>query len=161
MEIKVYRCPNNFGTPGAIFVDDTEICLSLEPHTPKEGETRIKGNCAAPLGKYKVIPRFEGEVFGWMKEKIPDVALYGIPHIMNIDGLTYAYWINGRGIQPEQDVLIHIGNKLSDTLGCLLTGTAADSENTMTGSTVAFQKLFDIIKEPMKNGNLTIEYSEV
>jgi len=160
MEILVKREPNTEGTPGQIFVDGTEICFSLEPYTPKENETHYKGKCAAPIGKYKVVPRFEGEVFDWMKDKNQDVAYYGIPHIVNIDGITYPYWINGRGIQDSQDVLIHIGNKLTDTLGCLLTGTTRDSENSVVGSTIAFKKLFDIIKEPMRNGNLTIEYVE-
>jgi hypothetical protein len=166
MEIKVYRCPNDSGTPGAVFIDDNNVCLSLELYSPKEGDSRIKGKCCVPLGKYNVVPRFEGTVFSWMKDKNPDVAVYGIPHIQNIDGVKYPVWIDKEGIQADQFVLIHIGNHLqtiteqSDTEGCLLVGMSSVQENTLNDSTEAFKKLFDIIKEPMKAGNLTIEYLE-
>ena len=166
MEIKVYRCSNDSGTPGAVFVDDNSVCLGLELYSPKDGEPHVKGKCCVPLGKYNVIPRFEGTVFNWMKDKVPDVALYGIPHIQNIDGVTYPVWIDKKGIQADQFVLIHVGNHLqtlteqSDTEGCLLVGMSSVTENTLNDSTDAFKKLFDIIKEPMKNNSLTIEYLE-
>jgi hypothetical protein len=102
-----------------------------------------------------------------MKDKIPDVAIYGISHIQNIDGGDYPVWITEKGILPNQFVLIHIGNHLqtlteqSDTEGCLLVGESSTEENTLNNSTSAFKKLFDLIKEPMKNGNLFIEYLEV
>ena len=167
MNIKVYRCPNETGTPGAVYVDDDEVCLSLELYSPKDGEPRVKGKCCVPLGKYKVVPRFEGSVFTWMEDKNPDIAVYGIPHIQNIDGEDYPVWITEKGILPNQFVLIHIGNHLqtlteqSDTEGCLLVGESSTAENTLNNSTSAFKKLFDLIKEPMKNGNLFIEYLEV
>ena len=154
MEIKVIREPNEKATPGEIHVDGAFICYSLEDLE----NTGVKGSCAVPLGKYQVKPRFEGTVFGWMKDRIPDVAKYGIPHIYNIDGLVYPKWIDKNGILANQFVLIHIGNRTTDTEGCLLTGSALVGEDQVSGSTVAFQKLYDQIKIPMSRGELTIEY---
>ena len=167
MEIKVFRSKNNSGTPGAIYVDDQYVCLSLELYTPAQGEEHIKGKCCAPLGRYLVVGRKEGSVCEWMKASVPEIAEYGIPWIYNIPGVDYPVWINNKGILPEQCVLIHVGNHLqnlvehSDTEGCLLTGEKSEEENVLIDSTVAFKKLFDLIKEEMRNGNLFIEYCEV
>jgi hypothetical protein len=157
MELLVKRSPNSIGTPGQLYIDGVLFCNTLEPYSPKEGETRIKGKCCAPLGKYQIKPRFEGEVYDWMKESVPAVADGGIPHIMNLDGITYPYWINGRGIQEAQDVLIHIGNVLSDTLGCLLIGVK-NTQNTIAQSTITFNKFYPLILPAMTAGDLTIEY---
>ena len=167
MEMRVYRSGNNSGTPGAIYVDSDYVCLSLELYSPKNGEDRIKGHCCVPLGRYQVVGRKEGSVYEWMKSLIPEVSEYGIPWIYNIPGVDYPIWITTKGILPEQCVLIHIGNHLqnlvehSDTEGCLLTGEKSEEENVLIDSTVAFKKLFDKIKEEMRNENLFIEYVEV
>ena len=167
MDIKVYRSKNTSGTPGAVYVDDQYACLSLELYTPAQGEEHIKGKCCVPCARYKVIGRKEGSVYEWMRASVPEITDYGIPWIYNLPDVDYPMWINNKGILPGQCVLIHIGNHLqnliehSDTEGCLLTGEKSEEENVLTDSTVAFKKLFDIIKEEMRNGNLFIEYCEV
>ena len=158
MRIKVVRTPNETGTPGKIYVDGVYVCRSTEDRTPKNDSQRVKGICCVPLGVYNVKPRFEGSVFGWMSKKVPEVAKYGIPHIMNIPGVVYPKWIDNNGILPNQWVLMHIGNTEEDTLGCLLPGMVQDSLNTVARSTEAFTKLYDIIKIPMSKGEVTIEY---
>ena len=160
MELTVKREPNDAGTPGRLFIDGVFECFTLELKTPKDEDPRIKGACCVPLGIYKVLPRFEGTVFGWMKDKVGAVATGGIPHIQNMDGVNYPLWINHEGILPDQDVLIHIGNKLTDTEGCLLVGAVRDSENTISQSTVAFATLYPKILEAMTDGTLMIEYVE-
>ena len=164
MEIKVIRKPNTIGTPGQFSIDGANKWRSLEPYSPVGGQIGVKGKCCAPLGRYKVIPRKEGEVYEWMSKKVPSVKEYGVPWIQNIDGESYPDYaiaddgISRVGIAPERDILIHIGDKLSDTLACCLVGMTADSENTIAGSTEAFTEIFEIVKEPMKNGNLFITY---
>ena len=161
MELLVKREPNETGTPGQLFVDGVFECYTLELKTPKDDEDHIEGQCCVPLGIYEVVPRFEGSVFGWMKDKVRAVAVGGIPHIQNMDNVNYPKWINSEGILPDQYVLIHIGNKLSDTEGCLLVGAVRDSENTISQSTVAFATLYPKIVDAMKAKNLIIQYVEV
>lgn len=166
MEIKVLREPNDIATPGQFTVDGANLCFSLEPKTPRSDADRIAGKCCVPIGKYIVKPRFEGHVFEWMKEKVPDVAKFGIPHIMNIPGVDYPYWCENDensypyGIPESRFVLIHIGNSLDDTLGCCLTGLDRAPGNKLTRSTDAFKRVYDQIKLPMRDGTLTIEYVE-
>ena len=164
MEIKVIREPNIIGTPGQFEIDGANKWRSLEPYSPVGGQIGVKGKCAAPLGRYKVAPRKEGEVYEWMSKCVPEVAQYGVPWIQNIDGETYPNYaiaddgISRIGIVAERDILIHIGNKLTDTLACCLVGMTQDSENTIAGSTAAFTEIFDIIKGAMTDGNLFITY---
>lgn len=166
MEIKIIRAPNSKATPGELSVDGATLCRSLEPKTPRSDADRIAGKCCVPLGKYLVKPRFTGTVYGWMKDKVPDVKIYGVPHIMNIPGVTYPYWCENDegsdpyGIHESRNLLIHIGNSLADTLGCCLTGMELDGEDRLKRSTEAFNRMFKEIREPMRNGTLTIEYVE-
>ena len=74
MEIKVFRSKNNSGTPGAIYVDDQYVCLSLELYSPVQIEEHIKGKCCVPLGRYQVVGRKEGSVYEWMKASVPEIA---------------------------------------------------------------------------------------
>lgn len=164
MKIKVIRRPNDKGTPGRFSVDGANKWRSLELYQPKVGEPHIKGACCVPIGVYSVIPRFEGSVFGWMKDRVPAVAEYGIPHIVNIPGVDYPLWCktddgtSAYGIDAARFVLIHIGNKLTDTQGCCLVGMTQDSLNTIAESTKAFSEIYEQIKRPMRAGELTIEY---
>ena len=167
MELLVKRKPNNLVTLGNLFIDGVDSgIVTLELKTPIQGETHVQGIHCIPTGKYKIVPRFEGEVLGWMSPKCPELNLQtnGIPWIQNIDGVEYQTWIDRDGVHSDQFVLIHIGNHAvpptSDTKGCLLVGSAI-SQNDITGSTVAFKKLYPIILPSMAEGNLTIEYIEV
>ena len=166
MEIKVIRKPNKIATPGQFTIDGANICRSLEPKTPRSDADRIAGQCCVPLGKYLVKPRFEGSVYGWMKSLVPDVEKWGVPHIMNMPGVEYPYWCENdeksppNGIDASRFVLIHIGNSLADTKACCLVGMAEDGDARIQRSVEAFKKIFKEIKEPMKNGTLTIEYVE-
>lgn len=166
MEIKILRECNAVATPGQFTVDGANLCYSLEPKTPLTDADRIAGKCCVPAGKYIVKPRFEGHVFGWMKKLVPEVAKYGIPHIMNIPGVDYPYWCENEegsypyGIAADRFVLIHIGNSLDDTLACCLTGLDRVGDSKLTRSTEAFKRVYDQIKIPMRDGTLTIEYVE-
>lgn len=166
MLITITRKPNDKATPGTISVDGKTVCLSLEPKTPRSDAERIAGKCCVPLGKYKVKPRFEGDVYGWMSKKVPEVKGKGIPHIVNIDGVEYPFWCNNAeksnpyGIDESRFVLFHIGNSIADTRGCCLTGMVKESESTISQSTVAFQKLYSIIEPSMTAGDLFVEYVE-
>ena len=166
MEIKVIRESNDIATPGQFSVDGAQLCYSLEPKTPKTDADRIAGKCCVPVGKYIVKPRFEGEVFEWMKKLVPDVAKWGIPHIMNIPGVDYPYWCENSeksdpyGISADRFVLLHIGNSIDDTLGCCLLGLERVGQNKLQRSTDAFNRVFAQIKQPMRDGTLTIEYVE-
>ena len=159
MEICIKREPNDQGTPGKLYLDGVYQCFTLELRTPKDGDTHVKGRCCVPLGIYKVVPRFEGSVYGWMT-KVGAVAAGGVPWIQNVDGVSYPKWINSEGILPDQDVLIHIGNKLTDTEGCLLVGAVRDGFNSIAQSTVAFAQLYPKILDAMTKKTLMIEYIE-
>ena len=164
MEIKIIRESNDKATLGEFSVDGAGLSFCLEPKTPRCDADRIAGQCCVPLGKYLVKPRFEGTVFQWMKDLVPSVATYGIPHIMNIPGVKYPYWCENEegsdpyGIAEDRFVLMHIGNSLADTRACCLPGMEKDGLDRVKRSTDAFNRIYREIREPMRNGTLTIEY---
>lgn len=135
-------------TIGKMYIDGNYLCDTLED--PDRGlkqqmsleEIQSKkqyGDTAIPTGTYQVSmnvvsPKFKDR--SWAKP-------WGgkIPRLQNVPGYT--------------GVLIHVGNKPEDTLGCILVG-----ENKVKGqvvnSTIAFNKLMKILTNTNKI-EITIE----
>lgn len=82
------------------------LCFILEDgYRPNKvmHQTRI------PPGLYEIKPRRAGRFYEAYRKK------YGckfVPHIDNVPGFTW--------------ILMHMGNRITDTSGCLITGTAAE-----------------------------------
>lgn len=126
---------------GQMYIDGKFFCNTLEPKVvdvDKSGkfdgnEKKVYGKSAIPYGTYKVVytesPRF--------KRKLP--RLVDVPHF--------------------EGILIHPGNTVEDTQGCILVG-----KNTSTGrlsdSRVTSDHLNALIDRTIKNGGevtITIE----
>ena len=99
---------------------------------------------AIPMGTYNVIlapsPKFQhlAETVDWFKPYADS-----IPHIEDIPG--------------RSNILIHVGNTVKDTDGCILVGTTLQ-DNNLGGSRTAFASLMPLISEAMDTGEgCTIE----
>lgn len=135
-------------TIGKLYVNDKYFCDTLEDKDrglkstmSKEEIEKIKvySQTAIPTGTYKidmntVSPKFKDRV--WAKPYSGK-----LPRLIDVKGYS--------------GVLIHVGNKPEDTLGCILVG-----ENKVKGqvinSTAAFNKLMTELKKD-KDIELTIE----
>jgi hypothetical protein len=94
-----------------------EDAIREVPGMPVES-WKIKGETATPQGRYQVLPK-ESPHFGCI-----------MPHIVDVPGYS--------------DILIHVGNKIADTEGCLLVGNV-DLDGSIGKSKLAFDALFSLI----------------
>lgn len=125
-------------TIGKLHINDVYFCDTLEDKVVDvdksgkidNGEVKIYGQTAIPYGKYKVVlsysPRF-GRI---------------MPRILDVPGF------NG--------ILIHIGNTIKDTDGCILVGRNK-TVGMVNESTTTFNELFRQMEVAEKTGeNMTI-----
>lgn len=122
-------------TQGELYIDGQAFCVTLELPV-KDG---LPGS-AIPEGTYPVVlapsPKF-------MLSNDPWVLKFAqlIPHLLLIPNRT--------------DILIHFGNDSSDTNGCILVGTVAET-NFIRNSREAFEKLWLAIETPARSNDCTI-----
>ena len=110
--------------------------LTIEGHTfyTLEPPKRDEKPRAIPCGTYDVTIRWS--------EKHKRL----VPHVENVPGF--------------EEIEIHIGNFPKDTLGCLLVGQAAGTDQ-VVGSRLAFDALFRILSDAKEAGEpITITYTE-
>ena len=128
-------------TEGELYVNGVYFCKTLEDTNRdlnKNGqfdnnEKKVYGETCIPYGKYKVIlsysPKFKRE----------------LPEILEVPDF--------------QGIRIHRGNKISDTLGCVLCGEKVVN-GVLQNSTPYEKKLVSILKDAISKGetiNLTIK----
>ena len=98
------------------------------------GETRI------PAGRYKLALRTFGSHHNRYRRKFPDIHR-GMIEITDVHGFT--------------DILIHIGNRDTETAGCLLVGSTAEANITAPGwigsSTSAYLRIYPVIAQMIEN----------
>ena len=124
-------------TIGKMYVDGSYLCDTLEDPdrgltqqmSLKEIESKKKyGDTAIPTGTYKVSMNVESPKFKSRSWAIPWNGK--LPRLQNVPGYS--------------GVLIHVGNKPEDTLGCILVG-----QNKVKGqvinSTMTFNRLMEIL----------------
>lgn len=98
------------------------------------GEKKIAGNTAIPYGRYKITmdvvsPRFSRvATYNSIQGKLP--RLLNVPHF--------------------EGILIHIGNTVKDTDGCILVGKKT-SPGFISQSKDTFFKLYEILKQSRDN----------
>lgn len=129
--VEVVRCrTSEYGTFGRLFVNDDFFCYTLEP-----AKNNIKPY-PIPCGVYDlkmdvVSPKY--------RFRFPYSSYKGrVPRIVDVPNF--------------HGVLIHIGNFVKDTLGCILVGERANLSR-LFNSTNAYIKLFnklDSFKYPIK-----------
>lgn len=155
---KVVKLRNNkMATIGKMFINGRYFCDTLEDNdrglndTMELGEiSRRKeyGETAIPSGEYEVSLRIPSKKFSANKyKKWTKFAVYAgeyayLPRLLNVKGFD--------------GVLIHVGNKHTDTEGCLLVGKYNwndDNANEITESQNTFKELMEEIYKinPPKN----------
>lgn len=153
MQIKLVR--HQFGalsTVGQLFVNDKFVCHILEDtvrdlnqdgDNDDKGEGKKYGETAIPYGKYPIVLEKTGTIYEEYKRPKYWTAR-GFPGFENIfKGMLMLTEIKG-----FSRVHIHIGNYVSHTLGCLLTGTTANLAKdpySVSGSTAAYVKLYKLV----------------
>jgi hypothetical protein len=128
-----------FDTLGRLFIDNRFVCYTLEDeYQPVKipGETRI------PAGTYRLAlresPKFSpkyGHEMIWLKD---------------VPGFEF--------------VLVHCGNTKDDTAGCILVGDCAHvtpgGRSSLWESRKAYNRIYPIIAEAIREGEVEIEISE-
>lgn len=136
-------------TLGELYINNMYECDTLED--PDRGlkdsmtESEIKnkkvyGNTAIPTGTYNidmntVSPKFKDRTWAKFCEG-------KLPRLQNVKGY--------------EGVLIHVGNKPEDTLGCILVGKKGIN-GTITNSTETFKRLYNKIKNSNEELMIKIE----
>lgn len=104
MELKLLRNEFPTYTKGKLFIDDIFFCETLEDVNRDKnrngkfdlGEKKVYGETCIPYGTYKVILSYSPK----FKRILPEVL----------------------DVQDFTGIRIHRGNKIEDTLGCILCG---------------------------------------
>ena len=144
LELKrIFRGPKY--TIGKLYVDNQYICDTLEDTDRGLKQTdslssiqkkKVYGQTAIPTGTYGITlnvisPKFKDR--SWAK-----FCNGKLPRLLNVPGYD--------------GVLIHVGNKPEDTLGCILVGYNK-IKGQLINSTEAFKKLYSILS---KSSTITI-----
>ncbi len=130
-------------TCGRLYVDDILVCDTLEDpvrdfnHNGRfdNQECKIPGQTAIPCGCYAismdvVSPRFsQRSAYKFCGGKLP--RLIAVPDF--------------------EGVLIHIGNTVADTSGCILVGVRLE-EGRLSSSTVTFRRLYTMLLQAKVRG---------
>ena len=99
MKLLVERAfPREKYTIGRLYVNDQYYCNTLEPPVRdyENGEVKVYGNSAIPKGEYEITYRYSVSFTRYM------------PYLKNVPYFT--------------GVMIHTGNTVKDTKGCILVG---------------------------------------
>lgn len=123
----IAETPNS--TLSALTAGKQFICFVIE-----DGNRTVKvpGDTRIGAGRYEVKPRKEGKFFNLYSKKFGHEF---VPHLQDVPNFTF--------------ILIHIGNTVKDTRGCLLVGESAQlfkKDFVLTGSTIAYKKLYEGLK---------------
>ena len=113
-------------TTGVLYLGKERMAHTLEPRWRDLGkEQKVAGQTAIPEGTYEICL----EVSARFKRLMP--------YLMNVPGFT--------------GILIHCGNTVADTEGCILVGKRC-TDNALKMSRSAFNKLFARLKEAWDRG---------
>lgn len=141
MRIDVLRYTND-PTKGLLFIDGVFQCYTLED---KKRPVKIKAETCIPAGEYEIKLRTSGTHHIEYGKKFPEFHI-GMLHLQDVPGFQY--------------ILIHIGNSIKDTEGCILVGNKPQGDN-IIDSTLAYVKLYQKVAPALKKGErVTIKITE-
>jgi hypothetical protein len=124
-------------TIGNLYVDDTQICYTLEDKARSIDEKKY-GETAIPYGEYPLVFTKTGTIYESYKTRFK--------HLNNERGMILIDKIPG-----YSRVMIHCGNTPEDTLGCPLVGLTKGADR-VEGSTMAYEKFYPIVARALENG---------
>jgi hypothetical protein len=138
MELTLTRLNDNgISTLGSLGVDKLLFYTIEDTYRAKKvwGKTRI------PSGRYEIKLRTEGKKHEQYKKKYSFHK--GMLELQNVPGF--------------KNILIHVGNTAIDSSGCVLVATDIIDENNVSGSIVAYIKLYlHVIKAFNRNEQVYI-----
>lgn len=138
---RVADTPNS--TRSIISVDGIEVCHGLEDGFRAE---KVYGDTRIPSGLYKVKLRNEGGMTKKYSKRFPFHR--GMLHLQEVPGFSWVY--------------LHVGNRVRESYGCILTGTQwrTDPETGnfyVTQSVRAYKKLYEMVVDSAGRGELEVE----
>lgn len=127
-------------TASLLSIDGKPFCMVVEDG-PRD--KKVKHETRIPAGIYQVEQRKEGKFFNQYSKRFKHSF---VPELLNVPGFT--------------GILIHIGNFISDTSGCLLVnrwvGLGADGNFSGMDSTTAYKRLYNVLAMAFEDGK-TVE----
>lgn len=124
---------------GRVYVDGVFFCFSIEDAART---TKIHGETCIPLGKYSLSTRWS--------PKLSPIYNHDMIWLKNVPGFEF--------------ILIHWGNTISDTEGCLIVGNKIgilNKKDAVLDSKATYLKLYKKVIDKIKSGGQFIEYVSV
>lgn len=144
MLIEVRRFALGQGTGSVIFIDGHWQCFGLED--PRRLQKQA-GTTAIPAGTYQVAVRTHGRYHSIYQKRWPEFHR-GMLELKAVPGFT--------------DILIHAGNSVQDTAGCLLVGGGItrlpSGAPWLLESRAAYRELYLSVLNSALAGNLLITF---
>lgn len=121
-------------------IEDTDRGLTNEISITEIQSKKVYGETAIPKGTYQITldvvsPKFKDRSWATFCEG-------KLPRLLDVPGF--------------EGVLIHVGNKAADSLGCLLVGQKS-SDGIVSNSTQTFKDLYYKLKQATDQITITIE----
>lgn len=121
-------------------IEDTDRGLTSEMSVAEIQSKKVYGETAIPKGTYQITldvvsPKFKNRSWATFCEG-------KLPRLLDVPGF--------------EGVLIHVGNKAADSLGCLLVGQKS-SDGIVSNSTQTFKDLYYKLKQATDQITITIE----
>lgn len=143
MDLRVERRWKKEGyTIGILYINGVRFCETLEDKVRPNG-VKIYGKTAIPAGRYRITMDIVSDKFRNRSWARPYNGK--LPRLLNVPNF--------------EGVLIHVGNRPEDTLGCILVGNNR-VKGMVLDSTQRFKELMDILIPANKSGEeiwITIE----
>lgn len=124
-------------TASQMFIDGKPSCFVIEDGY---NEVKIAGKTRIPPGRYQVVKRTIGKFYTKYKSDF-----------------DHSYALELIDVPGFKDILIHIGNTVEDTRGCLLVNNGISVDTALdyfgTSSTVAYLALYKKVDAAFKTGS--------
>jgi hypothetical protein len=128
-------------TASSLLFEGKHLCYILEDG---HREVKVRGETRIPAGRYELFPRLSGGFWGRYNRR------FGHDFVIGFKEVPGFKWI-----------LIHIGNEVTETEGCLLTNTeiylSSDGNYRGAGSTDAYLMLHQLLDGLFKKGPVFID----
>jgi hypothetical protein len=124
---------------GRVYINGEYFCFSIEDASRT---TKIKGETCIPVGQYPLNIRFS--------PRFSKAYNHDMIWVQNVPGFEF--------------ILIHWGNTISDTEGCLIIGDkigVVNQKDAVLNSRATYLKFYDRVINQIKLGGQSIEYSAI
>ncbi|MEO0626205.1 MAG: DUF5675 family protein [Bacteroidota bacterium] len=136
-------------TVSALVYGNHHLCYIIEDG---HRDSKVAGETRIPSGRYEIIPRREGGFYNRYTARWPHHSF--VPWLIDVPGFTW--------------ILIHIGNFIGNTRGCLLTNTEyrRNKQGNFYGlhSTDAYLRVYEFLESMFNAGErifITIDRGQV